>query len=428
MAELLRDIHDLRGLQAHLASALAVHRARLERDPFNVQSYLALQKIFKWQGVSDAPHVLRHILATIYAASPKDQSLLRKLMKHAPEEPSIFITPEALEAVLLHPEQRGAMFSLLFNAEPLLRKAFPFEESSLPKSERITARSFPQLAARIARIAKAMGAPTIVAYMVDGGLDSLKLADTSPPSLHIGYDMLEELNDNEFTFMIQKKIAQGRLRHLLYAGLSLDRFGQLVAALITTTCSSYISPYTGEQQKDLQRQLDRCLSKKNRRLLEPHGLDLSDRTLDPARWRLTDGKERGSDRPGALRRHKGRPALHPAHGDLQPPGQDGLTRGDLPERRAQAAGPAQLRHLRGVPHPQRTHRHGHHHPLIAGHPLAAFTQRGWCRPDHARRPGMRGRSALQVGSRREGRPTSLQPAIELPRFLGDRVNPASSRS
>ena len=215
-------------------------------------------------------------------------------MKHAPEEPSRSITPEEVEAVLLHPEQRGAMFSLLFNAEPLLRKAFPFEESSLPKSERITARSFPQLAARIARIAKAMGAPTIVAYMVDGGLDSLKLADTSPPSLHIGYDMLEELNDNEFTFMISKKIAQGRLRHLLYAGLSLDRFGQLVAALITTTCSSYISPYTGEQQKDLQRQLDRCLSKKNRRLLEPHGLDLSDRTLDPARWRLT--MEKSEDR------------------------------------------------------------------------------------------------------------------------------------
>ena len=94
----------------------------------------------------------------------------------------IEVTPEEIEAVLLHPIERGPLHHLLYKAEPSLRKAFPHAEVTLSKSERITNRSFPQLAARIGRIAKAMGAPNSHAYMIDGGLENLKLEDTPTPS------------------------------------------------------------------------------------------------------------------------------------------------------------------------------------------------------------------------------------------------------
>jgi hypothetical protein len=56
--------------------------------------------------------------------------------------------------------------------------------------------------------------------------------------------------------------------------------------VLAVVCSSFVPPFPPEELEDLQVRFHRALTKRTRRLLESPALDLSDRNIDPVRWRV----------------------------------------------------------------------------------------------------------------------------------------------
>jgi len=284
MAQLLYNAGDGRALDAHLASTLAVHRARLDRDPFRVDSYRALIKVFSWHKVADPIHVVRGLLAMIGAASPQDQAAVEETRRVAPPFPSRALSAEEVEEVLAHPDEKGPLYRVMLVAESTLRKLFPPLERSAVRSERLTTRSHPELAEIVARLRRALGGVSLNACVTEG--EGLHVEDTTTPSLNIGRDSVDDLSHTELTFLLARQVAHVRLHHTLYMGLDPAELGRTVAAVLAVVCHSFASPFPPQELERLQLGFHKALSKRTRRQLESPALELSDRTIDPARWRV----------------------------------------------------------------------------------------------------------------------------------------------
>lgn len=286
MTRLLSSTGDQRAMEAHLASTLAVHRARIDRDPFNGDSYTAVVRAFQWQQAEDPLYVVRSLLSVVHAASREDLAFCRARAEMAPALAGRAITLEEVEEVLLHADQRGPLYRLMTRAEPVLRKLHPPVEHSMPRADRITARSDETLGPLLNRLKKILGGVTLNAYYVDGGREGLAVVDSSTPALLVGREMAEELPPDELEFLVAREIAQVRLRHMLYRRLEPRELGRTIATLLSVVVQSFTPPFPAEEIEELHLKLERALSRKIRRQLEPPALELADRTIDPQRWRM----------------------------------------------------------------------------------------------------------------------------------------------
>jgi hypothetical protein len=250
--------------------------------------------VFAWQGNTDALYAIRCLLDALGGADQQDRRYVADLAAHAPAEPERALSPEEIEDLLIHPDERGALYQVLSQGEATLRKAFPHVERSVQRPEKITARSHPELGALLNRLKKLMGGVSIAPVLVDGGIEALRVEDTSPPTLYIGREMVEELAAGERVFELARKVAEARLSHPLYRRLEPGVLGRAVAALLSATCQSFQPPYPTDEVEDTLLKVNRGLSKKLRRKLESPALELADRTIDPGRWRMA--MEQSEDR------------------------------------------------------------------------------------------------------------------------------------
>jgi tetratricopeptide (TPR) repeat protein len=282
VAELLSRARDLRALNAHLASTLTVHRGRLERDPFRMESYQGLLRVFGWQRSQDRQLVVRILLDAIGAATEKDRAAIEAHAGMIPIAPSRTLTDEELESVLFHPDERGLLHQFLVTAEPVLRKTLALP--SAPRGEKLSHRAHPRLAALLTRFAKALGGPALTPIQIPGAGGPVEL-DAEGSTLVVGPGVLDDPERPAVAFAIARLAARARLRHALYAQLPPDELGRAAAAIMSTVCRSFNSPYIEEALDALRPKLEKALGKRVRRQLESLALELGDRPLDPVRWR-----------------------------------------------------------------------------------------------------------------------------------------------
>ncbi|MBW2731846.1 MAG: tetratricopeptide repeat protein [Deltaproteobacteria bacterium] len=282
MADLLQQIKDLRRLHAHLESSLTVHRARLERDPFCVPSYHALLAVFERRKSTDHEYIVRQVLDGIHAGTDHDRALLKQMETLSNRSPKRALTREELERILVHPSERGPIFQLLTHADPALRKVFGRAPKPQQTQGKLSARSHPELAAMVDRICNAVGVTRFDAYLIAEGSDQPRLEDSATPSFLLGEVAVED--EAEQRFLIARLATRLRLRHLLPTRLGAATWGSAMRFLLSLTCTSYSAPTQSPEDEATQVQLQRALSKRARRLLEPPALELADQTFSPQRW------------------------------------------------------------------------------------------------------------------------------------------------
>ncbi|MCK5799642.1 MAG: hypothetical protein KAI47_20770, partial [Deltaproteobacteria bacterium] len=275
LAEFLERKGDARGLHAHIESCLTVHRARLDRDPFAISSYQALESVFSRQGQRDHLHVVRSLLSGIGAMDRGALDALDALRRQAPSESTRSLTDDEFHRLILHPMERGPLFEVLTLAKPILRKIHGHAERSDERGTKITARSRPELARIVQQIAKALGAERIEAFVIPGGIDQLRVEDTAPPSLFIGED-LDDVPLTKLRFRLAQAIASIRLGHGLPYRLGAEGLGHSLAALLSATCTTYTPAGPESTIRDLEERITKALGRRLRARLEPPALELVD--------------------------------------------------------------------------------------------------------------------------------------------------------
>jgi len=247
-----------------------------------VASYRSLTTVFARQRLLDHVFVAQTVLCGIDRAEPAEFEAVRHQRPTAPAQPRRPLTPEEIEGVALHPQERGALRQLLQAAAPALRKLFGRAARSVAKPRKITSRSHPELAAMIRAFSKAVGGAALNAYAVEGGVEQLRVEDTQPPSVFLGEDIDE--SEDELRFRAARLVARARLDHLLLLRLGAEDLGRVVAALISCACASYDPPLPAGDLEQVRAPLEKVLSKRARAAIEGPSLELLDRPLAPQRW------------------------------------------------------------------------------------------------------------------------------------------------
>lgn len=285
MVKLLLRFNNPQALQEHLASSLAIHRTRLEREPLLLDSYRALAKIFLWQNATDRRYVITSMLKLLGGADAQDLAFLAFCQTKLPTSPNHYITSEEIETMVLHPDERGGMSHFLEASEEILRHLVPPTAPSGSKLYKLSERNYAQLAACHQWATKTLGEPRHLVRLIEGGQEQSRIEDgEDEPILLLGTKLQQEQNAAELAFNILHRLARIRLHHTTFMRLDPVQVGKIVAAILSTTIQSYNPPYLPSELAEFQRLIDKYLSKRTRRQLESLSIAMSERVLDPGRW------------------------------------------------------------------------------------------------------------------------------------------------
>lgn len=281
MISLLPKREDKQALDAHLQSSMSVHGARLDRNPFHIESYVALRDRFDRQDLWDKSYVVRCLLITIGGGTEEDRGFVKKWSATAPSYPQKVLS-EKLLASVMHPDE-VSLRHLLLACEAILRVNLDLPERREIKGRRFTERSHPELTAMLEALEGSMGGLDYRRLMVSGGVEQLAVENTVPPTLYVGRQM-EELSTGELRFRLACLLAHIRLNHAFFAHLGPGKLGEVVAAIIAATlpsCDSYVtSPFI----ENLGVVLRESLTPEIIETLIPPCQHLSSSRLDPMRW------------------------------------------------------------------------------------------------------------------------------------------------
>ena len=283
MTRLLREHRPPRALATHLESSVAVHRARLQRDPFLEGSYQALLRCFGWQDNPDGTRVVVHLLDAIGVGGSRS-------LRHAAEwqargsTPAHPLTSDEVE-VLLSGDERGPLHTLLRICEPAARDLLPSPEPEHDGLEAMTTEAHPELSACVDHLMPALGEVDMVATISTAAPDRAWVQDGPSPLLCVGRDLAKR-PPAELAFVLGRCLAHVLLGHHSYATLPPRDLGRFVAAVLSVSCRSFIPPGDMNDLEPLCRDLQRLLPGPTLRALAPAALELSDRPLAPKRWRV----------------------------------------------------------------------------------------------------------------------------------------------
>ncbi|MCA9669324.1 MAG: tetratricopeptide repeat protein [Myxococcales bacterium] len=288
MASLLNEAGDLRALHAHLESTLTVHRARLDQDPFTIESYQALIQAFSRQRAADREYIVRALLDFIGAAGAETRAFVDRTRRATPSQPHRALTEEEIAHVLMHPDERGPLDRLLRGAEAALRKLYEPVERSVAKPTKVTSRSASELYATLRALAKTIGTSGFTAYLVDAAdVESetdLWVEDTATPSVFVTRELAATSDSPLTRFRLARVLAHVRLSHVLWGRLGHEELGRAVSSLLTVLVSSYASPLNTKDIDELAVKLEKAISRRMRAGLESAAIEISDLELDPQRW------------------------------------------------------------------------------------------------------------------------------------------------
>ena len=279
MTELLQQAGDRQGLEGHVAASVAVHRSRLERDPFLEPSYRALRHCFSWisdQAGTRAVDAVMDVLGLAsapYAGTPVTTNRARPL------------GASMLEHELLHPQERGHLFQLLDASRDALAEVFEAQpRPGVGSAQPATTQQHPELLELLTQSRAALGLADVDALICDEQPEQVRVLRCSPPALLVGRSVLTRPS-GEVAFLVGRGLACVRLGHHLHQHLEPTDLGQLVAAILWAACRSYKPPSPSRQLEQLRARLDHALGQHALRALASPGLELSDRPLTPERWR-----------------------------------------------------------------------------------------------------------------------------------------------
>ncbi len=292
MTGLLRQHRPPRALATHLDTTVAVHRARLQRDPFLEESYQALLKCFGWQDSSDGIRVVVHVLEAIGVGGSHSLQYASEGWEARGPRLDHALTTEEVEA-LLHPDERGPLHTLMRTCEPAARELLSGTDKIDTTLEPLSSREHPELTACVERLLPALGELELEVLVSAAEPDQAWVEDAARPRLCVGRELAGR-PPAEMSFLLGRELAHILLGHHSYSRLEPRELGRFVAAALSVACRSFIPPAEMDDLSSLSQDLERALPRPILRALAPAALELSDRPLAPGRWRaaMTHSEDR----------------------------------------------------------------------------------------------------------------------------------------
>jgi tetratricopeptide (TPR) repeat protein len=268
------------------AQAVDVHRRLLAADPFRVDSYRAMFRMFTKSKQIDRAFVVAEILVFLRLRQGEEELFHDEHKSKVLAYGEGVFDHESHERLITHPGERGPIRSVLEILSGELNKIYPgnMARYEFGKNDRFGPKSDHPLRTTANRIARVLGAPEFDLWVTRKLEMGLFLENEKPLALIVG-SSVDRIQDKDQRFLLGRQLERLRGGHHLVdivPAKELEALLWTVAKIANPGAQVPIDPATLDA---MQRKLAKALSSRARKLLEDVGRHLTSAHIDVAKHR-----------------------------------------------------------------------------------------------------------------------------------------------
>lgn len=276
-------------------AAIAEYRALLAVDPFRVEAYHALFRLYDAGKQVDRQLCIAQLLQFFRQANELEQVFATDARGRVPQETQERLSTSDLETLLLHPGQRSAMAYAIEAIGDQLSKIYPadLEKQGLGRSDKLKPES--PLVKPFKSICTSLGIEKFELYQGKRGAQ-VTLENSDPQSVVFGPDLVRKHQTREQKFLMARAALGLRLRNLLAFRLDEVELIDLVGAAVKRAAPSFAA--FGSTDADFVKKVGKAISREAIKTLEGLAPDLEREPLQVPE--LVEAMGFSADRAGLL--------------------------------------------------------------------------------------------------------------------------------
>ncbi len=265
--EALANLYGKTGL--YYANAVDEHQKLLLINPFRIDSYHELRRIFEEQRSFDKVLCVCAVLHYLRAADQNEEFFYGENRGKVPERSTERLSAEEIEALLIHPDEQTLVRHILKLVGPHLSKIYPpnLERHGVGKGDR--ARPDDPLRTLCDSMTTSLGEMQYEIYHSNQPTHLVAIENGSPPVMIVGAGLVKR------TVVKEQRFALGQSIKRIFDGSHLGRLlGPLeLSKLIAATVLPYhpnspVATFPGEPPRDLAKKINKALPRKVRKAME----------------------------------------------------------------------------------------------------------------------------------------------------------------
>lgn len=253
--------------------AVDIHRRLLRIDPFRVESYHEMRRMFEKRQEFDKAFVICEILVYL-RAQQQDEDLFfheykLKVAPHAAGQ----LSPEDHDRLVTHPEERGPARAIWEILATELPKAYPpdLAQYELTAKDKHTSRSDLPMRKLADELARVLGAPSFDLWVTKKHDLGMFLENEDPPALIVGAGVARRIQERELRFMLSRQLERLKAAYHLFGHLPAAEADLLVWAAARLVRPDLRVERDPIELENVARKLTKFLTRRGKTMLQELG-------------------------------------------------------------------------------------------------------------------------------------------------------------
>ncbi len=265
--EALAGLYGRTGL--YYANAIDEHRRLLELDPFRLDSYHELRRIFEEQRAFDKVFCVCSVLHYLRAADQNEEFFYGENASKAPEKSTERLSADEVERLLVHPAERGIVRDILSIIGAHLTKLYPADLSRHGVGKGDRARPDDPLRSLSDGMVANLGELEYEIYRSTQPTHLVAIENTAPPALVVGEGLVKRTQVKEQRFALGRALKRILDGSHLAVQIGADELARLIAAAVAPLHpNAPVATFPSEMAPDLPKRLQKALPRRQRKALE----------------------------------------------------------------------------------------------------------------------------------------------------------------
>lgn len=260
--------------QQTFPQAVDIHRRLLKLDPFRVESYHEIRRMFERRGEYDKAFVVCEILVFLRAQQQDEDLFFQEYKTKVASYAATNLLPEDHERLVTHSDERGMARAVLEVMATELPKAYPSDLTPYdmnPRSDKHGPKSDLQMRKLADSLATVLGAPMFDLWITKKHDLGMFLENEEPPALIVGAGVMRRVQERELRFLLARQLERLKAGHHLLFKLPSAEVELLIWAAAKMVRPDIRVERDPVELDNMMKKLTRFLSRKGRKSLEELG-------------------------------------------------------------------------------------------------------------------------------------------------------------
>ncbi len=249
--------------------AVDIHRRLLKIDPFRVESYHEMRRMFERRSEYDKAFVICEILVFLRSQQQDEDLFFHEFKLKVAPHAAGDLTPDDHDRLVTHPEERGTARAIWEILTTEVAKAYPADlgQYDLTAKDKHTSKSDLPMRKVADELGRVLGAPPFDLWLTKKHDLGTFLENEDPPALIIGAGVPRRVQERELRFMLSRQLERLKGGHHLLAKLPPQEADLLLWAAARVARPDLRVERDPVELDNVTRKLTRFLSRRGKQLL-----------------------------------------------------------------------------------------------------------------------------------------------------------------